>query len=160
MFWNLKIKILGVLGKVFFLGIYIVIIIYFEDNIFVDKLKEQLRENTITIPNQVVVYIGLFLYSLIIEAISSSNIIVCPKIDFNFNLHKRQKNINCYYSHSEVANNSRDMIICLEKNFDNIIGKIILFFEKILFFYNKNKISTRAWNRFNIFLCEPRAFMS
>lgn len=133
MFWIIKKKILGILGKIFFLGLYTLIIIFFEGSLFENYLKEYLKVEflkTASVRNQLVVFIGLFFYSIIIELISNSKIMICPKINYKINLNKHQKIVSCNFSSLETANNSKKIFVSLEKNFETIIGKFVFFLKK------------------------------
>lgn len=86
------------------------------------------------IPNQLIVFGGLFLYSFIIEKLNFTFDFL-PKLRLDFVLNKRHKVISCQHYNNETKASTKKVIIKYEKNFDNIIGRFVIFvLEKYYFF--------------------------
>ena len=134
MLWAIKSTLSGIVKKVIFLIIYIYMIIFCENKNYIMVFKNYLENEKIKIPEQLVVFGGLFLYSFIIERINFAFNIL-PKIKVNFILNKRHKVISCQYNDGERTTNTKKVMINYEKNFDNLFGKIILFFFKKYYFF-------------------------
>ena len=118
MFWTLKKKFLGICGKITFLGLYILITIFFKGNFYEPYLKNYLNIKILketNIKNQLLELIGLLLYPVIVEIISTSKLMICPKINCEIILNRHQKIIECFFSSREIANNSKILSIFIEK---------------------------------------------
>lgn len=134
MLWTLKSALFGIGKRFIFVTTYIYLIIFFENKEYITFFSDYLKNKKFKIPNQLIVLGGLFLYSFIIEKLNFTFNFL-PKLRLDFVLNKRHKVISCQYYDNETRANVKKVIVKYEKNFDNIIGRFMIFFlEKYYFF--------------------------